>query len=254
MTSENSNVKLTIITVYLLGSEEPFRKTLNSIDSQSHAVFDHVIVVSGVSHEDDFRQRYEAQYRKLIINQDKSLYDAMNIGLAASEGDYVLFLNGGDEFMSCRSLERVHELCKRKMCLLFRTAQYYQSDVYLRPSARRIEELARYPAHQGFVAPLSVAKKYKYVDQVHSIGSDVKWMNNVMSDCKLILVPDVLVKFSLGGVSNAPTFKTCMRRYHEGGFYRFSLELLKLFLFKLLTAKWYYRLVYFFKYDYLPAG
>ncbi|MDO9478182.1 MAG: hypothetical protein Q7L07_15855, partial [Pseudohongiella sp.] len=68
--------------------------------------------------------------------------------------------------------------------------------------------------------------------------------------CEVVVLPDILVKFSLGGVSNAPSVSTCKRRYNESGSRRLLLEILKLALYNFLGAKYYYRLIFHFKYEY----
>lgn len=242
--------KLSIVTVYLFGSQDNFDKTMISVEAQTDVVDEHILVVSGVTDNTSFHARYGASNRVLVVNKDKSLYHAMNLGLKEVSGDFVLFLNGGDEFVGHDSLTVLLKYCKKHTCLLFRTEQYFGSDSYIRPRLDKLSRLKEFPAHQGFVTPSAIAKKYSYIDVNYAIGSDTLWMKGILKVCDVLVLPDILVKFSLGGVSNAPSMSTCRRRFRESGSFRMGVELLKLCLYKLLGARFYYRLIFSSKYEY----
>ena len=46
----------------------------------------------------------------LIVGEDDGLYDAMNIGLRASGGEWVMFLNSGDRFTQSGVVDEIVEV------------------------------------------------------------------------------------------------------------------------------------------------
>lgn len=89
---------LSIITVT---KDDPvgLRRTIDSVDRQSFYDYEHIIVDG--SHEKSHKQKAPSSSlgnRKVFRGKDRGIYDAMNIGLEVASGEYLLFLNGGDEF------------------------------------------------------------------------------------------------------------------------------------------------------------
>ena len=93
-------MKLTIITInrnYAAGLE----KTLKSVLNQTCQAFEYV-VVDGASTDGSTGviERLAASFDdrlKWISESDKGIYDAMNKGIEMATGDYVQFLNSGDQ-------------------------------------------------------------------------------------------------------------------------------------------------------------
>lgn len=248
---ENTEISLAIVTIYLLGSEDELWKTITSVEDQATNADEHILVVSGIKDENEFRRQFSGNGRRLILNRDKSLYNAMNIGLSEVTADYVFFLNGGDKFLRPDAMQCIKKNVSKNCCLLFRTAQYYHGDAYIRPRLTRLNTMRHFPAHQGFVAPSTLAKCLRFDEDPQSIGSDTVWMRELMSRSCANVISDILVEFSLGGVSNRPSFFACKARFHERGVAKFASELIKLNLSKLLGLSVYYRLIYLFKYEHV---
>lgn len=90
---------LSIITVT---KNDPggLRRTIDSVDRQSFQDYEH-IVVNGSRGLDCTLEvsNFSRDSRKFVFQRDFGIYDAMNIGLSCASGDYILFLNGGDELI-----------------------------------------------------------------------------------------------------------------------------------------------------------
>lgn len=89
-------MKLSIITVNL-NNAEGFRKTAESIVSQTFQDFEWIVIDGGST---DGSKELIEQYSDYIAywcsEKDSGIYNAMNKGVKFAKGEYVLFLNSGD--------------------------------------------------------------------------------------------------------------------------------------------------------------
>lgn len=95
---------ISVITVSF-NAETYIENTVRSILEQTDEQFEFVLV-DGDSHDNTVKvvknllEEYGFPNSRFILIQekDKGVYDAMNKGVTACHGDYVLFMNGGDSF------------------------------------------------------------------------------------------------------------------------------------------------------------
>ena len=87
---------LTIVTV-CRNEASRIQRTMDAILGQSDQAFEW-IVVDGASTDGtlDLLRRGQPTLSRLISEPDQGLYDAMNKGIRAAHGEYILFLNAGD--------------------------------------------------------------------------------------------------------------------------------------------------------------
>lgn len=235
-------IKLSIVTVFKFGDIAELNRTVVSIRGQKTKPYQHIIIISGLTFSYEEIRKLENEYTIVIVNQDRSLYHAMNIGLKKSTGDAIIFLNGGDTFYNSESVDHINATYQAGRCLTMRAAQYYGDDIYIRPKSTRLHNLIKYPSHQAFIAPLPAARQIEF-DENRSISADYYWMKNLINANGIITNSRILCKFSLGGMSNFPTLKTVRLRFRESGFLRSLLEIIKLIVRLSLGDKTYYRVL-----------
>ena len=99
--------KLSIITI-VYNNVQDIERTLKSIIGQTYPDIEY-IVIDGASTDGtlDIIKKYENRIAKLISEKDDGIYDAMNKGLAVATGDYVLFMNSGDEIYTNNTVANV---------------------------------------------------------------------------------------------------------------------------------------------------
>ncbi len=90
--------KFTVITV-TYNAEKELEDTIQSIVAQTYKNIEYIIV-DGASTDRtmDIANKYRKHIHAIISEPDKGLYDAMNKGIELATGDYLCFLNAGDEF------------------------------------------------------------------------------------------------------------------------------------------------------------
>ncbi|TSA35528.1 MAG: glycosyltransferase [Porphyromonadaceae bacterium] len=98
---------ISVITV-VYNSLSLIEKTIKSIVGQTYPNIEFIVIDGG---SDDGTVEiillYEKQISYWISEPDRGIYDAMNKGLAASTGDYVWFMNAGDQVYAADTLEKI---------------------------------------------------------------------------------------------------------------------------------------------------
>jgi putative colanic acid biosynthesis glycosyltransferase len=81
------------------------QRTCESIEAQSFSDFEW-IVIDGASTDGtvEFMTNKVQDNISFFSEPDEGLYDAMNKGIDKASGDYLIFMNSGDQFMSGNSL------------------------------------------------------------------------------------------------------------------------------------------------------
>ena len=100
-------LKLSIITV-TYNNEEGLMKTIHSVNDQSEKDFEYIIVDGGSSDNTEMLVKSHSDLVNVFISEkDNGIYDAMNKGIVAAQGEYCLFLNAGDCFYDLNVIKKV---------------------------------------------------------------------------------------------------------------------------------------------------
>lgn len=98
---------ISIITINL-NRKEGLRETINSVINQTYSDIEYIIIDGGSTDGSvDVIKEYNDKITYWVSEKDKGIYNAMNKGIKASSGDYLLFLNSGDHLSGNNVLEKV---------------------------------------------------------------------------------------------------------------------------------------------------
>lgn len=99
--------KISIVTV-TYNCEKCIEDTIKSVLSQNYPNLEY-IVIDGQSKDNTLSiiKKYEDRITRIVSESDKGIYDAMNKGLNLSTGDWVFFLNAGDNFHADDTLSKL---------------------------------------------------------------------------------------------------------------------------------------------------
>lgn len=97
--------KISIITINL-NNEVGIEKTIKSVVNQTYDSFE-FLIIDGASTDGslDVINQHKDNIHHIVSEKDSGIYNAMNKGIKKAKGDYLLFLNSGDELTSKTAVE-----------------------------------------------------------------------------------------------------------------------------------------------------
>jgi glycosyltransferase involved in cell wall biosynthesis len=101
--------RISVITIVYNNVAE-IEGTLCSVLEQSYPAVEYIVIDGGSTDGTvAIIAKYINRLAYFISEPDNSLYDAMNKGIKASSGEWLLFLNSGDRFFNNDVLKEVFE-------------------------------------------------------------------------------------------------------------------------------------------------
>jgi glycosyltransferase involved in cell wall biosynthesis len=210
---------LSVVTV-VYNNISHIEKTLLSVINQSYPKIEY-LVIDGASTDGTLEviKKYELKITRLLSEKDHGIYDAMNKGLALASGDYILFMNSGDEFYSDQTVADV-----------FATA--VEADIYYGETEMMDEEgntLGRRrhqaPEHftwRDFKYGMSISHQAIFIkkelvepyDARYSLSADIDWILKAAKKAKTICnVRQYVAKYRVGGMSKAKHKQSLLERF-----------------------------------------
>ena len=188
-------------------------RTIQSIVAQAATDYEYIIIDGASTDETlDIIRRYEPNITQWISEPDRGLYDAMNKGLHRARGQYVWFMNAGDELHDSQTLPKLLERIRATTADVYYSDALFvrddQSVVGLRsavtphalPHHLSWHDLAlgMKVCHQAFVARRALSPDY----QIDNLSADLDWEIRCLKKARTIeYVPFVLCRYLIGGLS-----------------------------------------------------
>ena len=105
----SENPLFSIITVVYNG-EQFIEKTIQSVISQTFLSVEYIVIDGGsIDGTLSIINKYKKNFAYTESSKDEGVYDAMNKALSHVNGEWVLFMNAGDIFITLDTLVRVSE-------------------------------------------------------------------------------------------------------------------------------------------------
>ena len=210
--------QLSIITI-TYNAEAFLERTLKGISANLASIADEqrslveYIIIDGASKDNTLTiaQPYHAMLNTLVSEPDKGLYDAMNKGLQHATGEYVWFMNAGDEIRDSKVLSKLLPLLTKKADVYYRVAMFVNDDgteVGLRsqvtphrlPRQLTWQDMAMgmKVCHQAFIAKRALTPLY----DVQNLSADIGWEIEILKKSTRNYYLDFLLcNYLTGGVS-----------------------------------------------------
>lgn len=211
--------KLSVITI-VYNNVRDIERTMLSVLNQSYPNIEYV-VVDGASNDGtkEVIAKYADRIGCFISEKDKGIYDAMNKGLALATGDYVLFMNSGDEIYSTDTVKQVFNSHHNADIYYGETEMF--DDNWNSLGQRRHQAPASFNwrsfkygmniSHQAIYIKKSITQPY---DLQYKYSADIDWIIKAAKKAAVIVnVNNYVAKYLVGGISKQKHLESLKERF-----------------------------------------
>ncbi|SEQ84571.1 glycosyltransferase family 2 protein [Pedobacter rhizosphaerae] len=211
--------KLSIITI-VYNNARDIERTIQSVINQTYKKIEY-IVIDGASTDGTLEivNRYQDQISKIVSEPDKGIYDAMNKGLALATGDYILFMNSGDEIYDHQTVEAVFASADWADIYYGETEMY--NDNWESLGKRRHEAPEEFDwksfkygmsiSHQAIYIKKSITVPY---DLQYKYSADIDWIIKAAKKASnTVNVHRYVAKYLVGGMSKKKHRESLKERF-----------------------------------------
>lgn len=210
---------LSVITV-VYNNAKDIERTILSVVKQTYGNIEY-IVIDGASTDGTLAiiHQYQNQIAQIISEPDKGIYDAMNKGLSIATGDYVLFMNSGDEFFEKDTVEKVFNKAQNADIYYGETEIINENLV---SQGRRRHQIPKKLSINSFKYGMSVCHQAIYIkrslvnfyDPKYKLSADIDWILSALGKAKTTVNTDLYVaKYLIGGQSKQKHRQSLLERY-----------------------------------------
>jgi glycosyltransferase involved in cell wall biosynthesis len=211
---------LSIITI-VYNNVRDIERTMLSVLNQTYPNIEY-IVVDGLSNDGtpEVIHRYKNHIAKLIREKDEGIYDAMNKALAAATGDYVIFMNSGDEFYEPATVEKVFAAAPDADIYYGETEMINDEGQSL---GQRRHKAPKQFTWRDFKFGMSISHQAIYVrrsltepyDRQYQLSADIDWIIRAAKKAKKIVnVNGYVARYLVGGMSKTKHLQSLQERFN----------------------------------------
>ena len=213
------NPKLSVITI-VYNNAKDIERTMLSVLNQTYANIEYILI-DGASTDGtkDVIYKYKDRLAQFISEPDKGIYDAMNKGLALATGDYVLFMNSGDEIYDNETVEHVFASAPSGDIYYGETEMFDENWESLGQRRHRAPEhfdwhsfkYGMNVSHQAIYIKRSLTEPY---DLQYKYSSDIDWIIKAAKKSSNVVNTHMYVaKYLVGGMSKQKHLESLKERF-----------------------------------------
>lgn len=213
-------MKLSVVTI-CFNAEAEIERTIKSVIEQDYPNIEY-IVIDGKSTDKtvELIKKYDKKITKWISQPDKGLYDAMNKGLKIATGNYIVFMNAGDQFYDNQTVSSIFASAPTPQDV------YYGETVIVDNTGNEIG-MRRLSApnqlswksfkrgmrvsHQSFIAKKELAPLY---DLNYKFSADFDWCLKILKKSEKICNTNIIItRYLDGGLTKHNLLPSLKERY-----------------------------------------
>lgn len=213
------NPKLSVITI-VYNNVKDIERTMLSVLGQHYKNIEYIII-DGASKDGtkDIIYKYKAQLSQFISEPDKGIYDAMNKGLALATGDYVLFMNSGDEIFAPETVSQVFASADAADIYYGETEMFNEQWESLGQRRHHAPENFNW---ESFRFGMSISHQAIYIKKditepfnlQYKYSSDIDWIIKAAKNASSIVNTHLYVaKYLVGGISKKKHLASLKERF-----------------------------------------
>lgn len=212
-------IKVSVITI-VYNDVKNIRRTMLSVLNQTFKSIEYIVIDGGST--DGTKNIIEENKDKLAVyisEKDNGIYDAMNKGLAAATGEYVLFMNSGDEIYDRSTVEEVFNTDLSADIYYGETEMFNEHWESLGKRRHAVPKSFNWKSfkygmnisHQAIYIKKSITTPY---DLQYKYSSDIDWIIKCAKRATKIVNTNMYVaKYLVGGVSKQKHFESLKERF-----------------------------------------
>ncbi len=203
-------MKLTIITI-TFNAEKVLESTLKSVFDQTNQNFEYWLI-DGNSSDKTLEIAHNYGVKNIISEPDKGIYDAMNKGLEKATGEFIWFINAGDQIFDKFVVEKLLITMEVDSDIYYSDTEIIDNEAVALGLRSKVTphqlpkklnwkyfKFGMVVCHQSFIARKSICKPYLLN---HQFSADIDWeISCLKASNKVTYLPFILSKYLIGGFS-----------------------------------------------------
>lgn len=211
---------LSVITI-VYNNVNDIERTIRSVLNQDYPPIEYIMIDGGSTDGTlDVIEQFKSQIAVFISEKDEGIYDAMNKGMLLATGDYLLFMNSGDEIFAENTVSNVFNS--------WPDADIYYGETEMIDATgnslgRRRHKVPKSFSWRSFKYGMSISHQAIYVRKSiaapyntrYQLSADIDWILTAAKKAKVIInTQQYVAKYLMGGVSKKRHLQSLKERFH----------------------------------------
>lgn len=201
------NPKISVITINY-NNKNGLEKTLESVTSQDYTDYEYIVIDGGSTDgSNSLLETYSKNITYWVSEPDKGIYNAMNKGIEAAKGEYLIFINSGDHFYHADTLSSVVQFLSQEDIIYGKLEVIQGDQKYIKNYSQDLTLF--YFFYESLPHPATFIrrdafKKYGFYDEQLKIVADWKWFLIAISKYQASYrsIDQTISTFYLDGISS----------------------------------------------------
>lgn len=201
-------MKISVVTVCFNAVNE-IEKTIKSVLNQQYDDLEYIIIDgNSIDGTQEIIKKYDKKIAFYLSEKDNGVYDAMNKGINIATGEYINFMNAGDEFFDNYVLTRIFSNLNQNPAVIFGDVAFYENGKkYVQKSVPFYEHLPLHHSmgfnHQSSFVRSDYAKN-KLFDLKFRLAADYDMIIRIFREggSFLYLEDEIIAVYELNGLSD----------------------------------------------------